>query len=458
MPSLHVGMAPVVAWALIKLTPWVWTKVLGVAYPFLVAVSIVVTGNHFILDIVGGLAVVLPAAAISAWLVREPRPGRSRPRRRCGPASRRPPERLRAGPRRPGPRAEAPDRGRQSGGSARRDSIGVAADGAGATRGSSGTHPADVLGIFGITGDLATRMTLPSSTAWSGGLLDGPVVGWGTTGRSSGCAIAGRPSRPRARPWTRRSSAGSPGACRTSRATSPTRRRTGAWRRPSAAPRARLLPRGAALAVRHRRRRPRRGRPHRERTGRRGEALRPRPRLGPALAADLQTHLDESQIFRIDHFLGKMGLEEILYLRLANAMLEPLESQLRRLRPDHHGRDGRRRGPGYFYDPVGALRDVVVNHLMQVVASIAMEPPAANDAVALKTAAITVLRAVDEADPARYVRGQYDGYRAIEGVAADSPPRPTRRCASRSTTGAGGASRSSSAPASACRRRSPRRA
>ena len=78
MPSLHVGMAPVVAWALIKLTPWLWTKALGVAYPLLVATSIVVTGNHFILDIAGGLAVVLPAAAISAWLVREPRPGPSR--------------------------------------------------------------------------------------------------------------------------------------------------------------------------------------------------------------------------------------------------------------------------------------------------------------------------------------------------------------------------------------------
>jgi membrane-associated phospholipid phosphatase len=78
MPSLHMGMAPVVAWALIALTPWWWTKALGVAYPILVAVSIVVTGNHFLLDIAGGLAVVLPAAAISAWLVRAPRtePGR----------------------------------------------------------------------------------------------------------------------------------------------------------------------------------------------------------------------------------------------------------------------------------------------------------------------------------------------------------------------------------------------
>jgi membrane-associated phospholipid phosphatase len=68
MPSLHVGMAPIVAWALIRLTPWVWTRALGWAYPVLVSVSIVVTGNHYLLDIAGGLAVVLPAAAIAAWL------------------------------------------------------------------------------------------------------------------------------------------------------------------------------------------------------------------------------------------------------------------------------------------------------------------------------------------------------------------------------------------------------
>lgn len=72
MPSLHVGMAPVVAWALVCLTPWWWTRVLGVLYPVIVTVAVVVTGNHYLLDVAGGLAVVLPAAAISWWLVREP--------------------------------------------------------------------------------------------------------------------------------------------------------------------------------------------------------------------------------------------------------------------------------------------------------------------------------------------------------------------------------------------------
>ncbi len=95
MPSLHVGMAPVVAWALWALTPWAWSRALGLAYPVLVAVSIVVTGNHYVLDILGGLVVVLPAAAIASLLVREPRAREPRPAAaRAGPSG----EDIRPGP------------------------------------------------------------------------------------------------------------------------------------------------------------------------------------------------------------------------------------------------------------------------------------------------------------------------------------------------------------------------
>jgi glucose-6-phosphate 1-dehydrogenase len=75
---------------------------------------------------------------------------------------------------------------------------------------------------------------------------------------------------------------------------------------------------------------------------------------------------------------------------------------------------------GHFYDPVGALRDVVVNHMMQLVAASAMEPPAGHDPEVLKDSLHAVFTAMPDADPAHYVRGQYDGYRDIEGVAADS--------------------------------------
>src|SRR4029453_19617833 len=75
---------------------------------------------------------------------------------------------------------------------------------------------------------------------------------------------------------------------------------------------------------------------------------------------------------------------------------------------------------GHFYDPVGALRDVVVNHLMPVVAATTMELPTGDDADTLKDSIHGVFRAMEDADPAHYVRGQYDGYREIEGVAADS--------------------------------------
>jgi glucose-6-phosphate 1-dehydrogenase len=75
---------------------------------------------------------------------------------------------------------------------------------------------------------------------------------------------------------------------------------------------------------------------------------------------------------------------------------------------------------GHFYDPVGALRDVVVNHLLQLLASAAMEPPAAGDPDSLKDAKVAVFRSMPAADPEHYVRGQYDGYRKIDGVRANS--------------------------------------
>jgi glucose-6-phosphate 1-dehydrogenase len=116
-----------------------------------------------------------------------------------------------------------------------------------------------------------------------------------------------------------------------------------------------------------------------------------------------------------------MGTDELLYLRFGNTMIEPIWNRnhigcVQITMAESFGVEDR----GHFYDPVGALRDVLVNHLMQLVAVAAMEAPAGADAKTLKDAKYALFRSIESADPAHCVRGQYDGYRDVDGVARDS--------------------------------------
>jgi glucose-6-phosphate 1-dehydrogenase len=128
----------------------------------------------------------------------------------------------------------------------------------------------------------------------------------------------------------------------------------------------------------------------------------------------------EERLYRIDHFLGKEPVQDIIYLRFANALFEPVWSRedvdsIQITLAEDFGVEGR----GSFYDRVGAIRDVVQNHLLQVLALAAMEPPSGGgDAIARRR--LDVFRAMPDADPKQAVRGQYMGYREIEGVKPDS--------------------------------------
>jgi len=135
----------------------------------------------------------------------------------------------------------------------------------------------------------------------------------------------------------------------------------------------------------------------------------------------LRAVLDEDQIFRVDHFLGKEPVVELEYLRFGNLALVELWdrhviSEIQITMAENFGVDDR----GKFYDKVGALRDVVQNHLLQVLAGVTMEPPVGPTADDHNDRKADVFRAMPAVDPARCVRGQYRGYTDIDGVAKNS--------------------------------------